>query len=337
MQPPPFDFLCAGILFLNTMELLSLLKRFQQKKILVIGDLMLDRYIWGKVNRISPEAPVPVVEVTGDSFVLGGAANVANNIASMGGKTTVLGVVGRDRAADVLRELLRENNINCIPIEDIRPTTVKTRVIAHSQQVVRFDQEDRGKLGSRALRSILKHIEKTVSEHDAVVVSDYRKGVVSADVMEAIRKAARGKLIAVDPKVGHFHLYKGVSMITPNLSEASHGAGMEIRDEKGLIKAGEKLLKKLGLKAVLLTRGEEGMSLFQKDGVLHIPTLARKVYDVTGAGDTVIAAFSLAYASGASMQEAAVLANHAAGIVVAEVGTAAATQAKLKQSIRTAR
>jgi D-beta-D-heptose 7-phosphate kinase/D-beta-D-heptose 1-phosphate adenosyltransferase len=201
--------------------------------------------------------------------------------------------------------------------------------------VVRFDHENREHPAGRTLRGLLDSIGKAVAGHDAVVVSDYKKGLVNSAVIKAVLRAARGgKFFAVDPKMGHFHIYKGVSLITPNLVETSHGAGIEITDEKSLKKAGAKLMRKLGLKAVLVTRGEQGMSLFREGTVVHIPTLARKVFDVTGAGDTVIAAFTLAHASGASMEEAAVISNHAAGIVVGEVGTACATQERLRQSIR---
>lgn len=326
------------------MDSTSVLKKFGRSRILVVGDLMLDRYIWGRVKRISPEAPVPVVEVTGDTYSPGGAANVACNIAALGGQATVVGILGKDRQAGVLRGLLADKGVNLIAVEDERPTTVKTRVIAHSQQVVRFDMEDREKAGGSALRGILRGVEEALPGHDAVVVSDYKKGVVSTDVLKIFNRAARhgrpgqtgrgGIFVAVDPKVGHFHLYRGLSAITPNLAEASAGSGMEIKDEKTLVRAGTRLLKRLALKAVLITRGEDGMSLFLKEGVTHIPTLAKKVYDVTGAGDTVIAAFTLAYAAGASLEEAALVANHAAGIVVAEVGTAAATQARLRQSLK---
>jgi D-beta-D-heptose 7-phosphate kinase/D-beta-D-heptose 1-phosphate adenosyltransferase len=296
------------------MDLLPVLKRFGQQRVLVIGDLILDCFIWGKVTRISPEAPVPVVDVQSNTFALGGGANVANNIVALGGQATVLGVVGSDWAAGTMEEIFKDKGIDFVAVEGRRPTTVKTRVIAHSQQVVRFDQEP---------------------EHDAVLISDYSKGVVTGEVVRSVIRASKGKkFIAVDPKVGHFHLYKGISLVTPNLMEASQGAGVEITDEKTLIRAGSRLLKKLGCKAVLLTRGEEGMSLFQDGSVIHIPTLARKVFDVTGAGDTVIAAFALAHAARASMEEAAVISNHAAGIVVGEVGTATATQARIRQSIR---
>lgn len=318
------------------MDFAKVFKNFKNKKILVIGDLVLDRYIWGKVSRISPEAPVPVVEVTKENFLLGGASNVAYNIVSLEGHATVVGIVGRDRAGDVLRNLLDEKGIGSCLFDDQRPTTVKARVIAHNQQVVRFDREDKKKVSGKAYKSLVEYIKKAVKEHDAVIISDYKKGIVSSELVAEVVKAARpkNKFIAVDPKTGHFHCYKGVSLITPNIMEASHGSGIEIKDEKSLIKAGRTLLKKLPCKAVLITRGEEGMSLFEKGNVIHIPTVARHVYDVTGAGDTVVAAFTLARASGATMKDAAIIANHAAGIVVGEVGTAVTTPAKILRSIK---
>jgi D-beta-D-heptose 7-phosphate kinase/D-beta-D-heptose 1-phosphate adenosyltransferase len=317
------------------MDLLPILRRFKDRRVLVVGDLILDSYLWGKVSRISPEAPVPVVDVQGESFTLGGAANVAQNIVSLGGRATVMGVAGRDRAAETLKELLTDRGIDFTIVEDKRPTTVKTRVIAHSQQMVRFDQENRDYLSGKSLRGILEALGDAVRACDAVVISDYRKGVITKEVIRSLVEEAGGKkFVAVDPKVGHFHLYKKVSLITPNLMEASQGAGVEITDGKTLRRAGSALLKKLGLQAVLITRGEEGMSLFHKGQVVHIPTLTRKVYDVTGAGDTVIASFALSRASGASLEESAVLANHAAGIVVAEVGTASATQEKVRGSMK---
>ncbi len=321
------------------MNLKRIISNFKKSKILVIGDLVLDRYIWGKVSRISPEAPVPVVEVTGDNFLLGGAANVANNIVSLGGEVTVAGVAGNDRAGQVLRELIDGRGIGCEVFEDSRPTTIKTRVVAHNQQVVRFDREDRKAISIGILKNIMLFLGHAVHEHDAVIVSDYKKGVVSRSLIREIVKLAKQKrkLLAVDPKVGHFHFYKGVGLITPNVAEASQGSGVEIKDEKTLIRAGKTLLKRLSCGAVLITRGEEGMSLFEKDKITHIPTAARHVYDVTGAGDTVIAAFALAFASGATLQEAALIANHAAGIVVGEVGTAVVTPDKLLESLSIAR
>lgn len=318
------------------MNFKDILKNFRDKRILVLGDIILDRYIWGRVNRISPEAPVPIVEVTDDSFMLGGAANVANNIIALGGQATVAGVAGRDRAGAVLKELLAEKGIESAIFEDSRPTTIKTRVIAHNQQVVRFDKEDKNRITGKALNNLLKFLSDSVDEHDAVIISDYKKGIVSQELMKQVLKASRPKrkFVAVDPKLGHFHCYKGVSIITPNLMEASHGSGVDIRDEKSLIKAGRALMKKLSCGAVLITRGEEGMSLFEKERVVNIPTVARHVYDVTGAGDTVIATLVLAYAAGAAMGDAALIANHAAGIVVGEVGTAVPTPEKLIKSLK---
>jgi D-beta-D-heptose 7-phosphate kinase/D-beta-D-heptose 1-phosphate adenosyltransferase len=317
------------------MDLLSILKEIEKKKVLVIGDLILDCFIWGKVKRISPEAPVPVVEVAEETYALGGAANVANNIVALGGHATVLGVVGHDRSAEKMGDMMREKGIEFLTIEGRRPTTVKTRVIAHSQQVVRFDQEATNKISSVTLKGLISHVAETVKEHDAVVISDYSKGVVNSGLMKAVLKAAgRKKLVAVDPKTEHYRLYKGASVMTPNIMEASAGSGIKIQDNKTLIRAGRRLLENLGLSAVLLTRGEGGMSLFQKGRVTHIPTVAREVFDVTGAGDTVVGTFALACAAGASMQEAAVLANHAAGIVVGQVGTATATPAAMRQSLK---
>ena len=314
------------------MDYKKIISRFKDKNILVIGDIILDHYIWGRVSRISPEAPVPVVEVTRESFLLGGAANVANNIVSLGGRASVIGINGQDIAGEGLMNILRDKDVNCDGIfTENRPTTVKTRVIAHNQQVVRFDREDKKYVDGKILKGILAYINSVLFKYDAVIVSDYQKGMISQELIRDIVKKAKPKkiFIAVDPKVGHFDFYKGVSLITPNVMEASSGSNIEIRDDKTLLKAGRSLLKKLSCKAVLITRGEQGMSLFEKNKVTHIPTVARKVYDVTGAGDTVISAFTLASASGANMEEAAVIANHAAGIVVAEVGTAVSTPEQL--------
>lgn len=319
------------------MKYSKIFSNIKTKKILVIGDLILDRYIWGKVNRISPEAPVPVVEVSHENFLLGGATNVAHNIVSLGAIATLIGIVGKDRAGEVMMEMLAEKGIiNRGVLFTNRPTTVKTRVIAHNQQVVRFDREDKNKVEGKALKGLLESIRREIYEHDAVIISDYKKGVVSTELVKEVLKYAKPKkiFVAVDPKVGHFHCYRNVSLITPNVSEASHASGIEIKDEKTLIKAGRILLKKLSCNAVLITRGEQGMSLFEKDNIVHIPTVARNVYDVTGAGDTVIAAFTLSLVSGARIEDAAIIANHAAGIVVGEVGTAVATIEQLRKSLR---
>jgi D-beta-D-heptose 7-phosphate kinase/D-beta-D-heptose 1-phosphate adenosyltransferase len=318
----------------------KILREFKHKKILVIGDLILDRYIWGKVNRISPEAPVPVVEVSQENYLLGGAANVAHNIISLGGHASIVGVAGKDRGGDIIKRMMEEKGIHCDGVLfGSCATTVKTRVIAHGQQVVRFDREDRTQIDGKKLGAILGYIGNVISAHDAVIISDYKKGVVSPGLMKEIMKRAKKKnlFIAVDPKVGHFDYYRHVSLITPNLHEASVASGIDIKDEKSLLEAGRMLLRKLACQAVLITRGEQGMSLFRKDSVVHIPTAARNVYDVTGAGDTVIAAFTLAYAAGGTMEDAAVVANHAAGIVVGEVGTAVVKPEQLWKSLSTNR
>lgn len=317
------------------MDFEKIIRAFRKRKILVIGDVILDHYIWGKVNRISPEAPVPVVEVTRESFLLGGAANVAHNVVSLGAHAAVIGIIGEDVAGEAVRGILGQKGVDCSGLfTENRPTTVKTRVIAHNQQVVRFDREDSKYVDGRILKGILSHIRSVLKGYDAVIISDYRKGMVSGGLVKGILQKARPEhvFVALDPKVGHFDFYKGVSLITPNLTEASLGSGIEIRDDASLEKAGRALMKKLFLAAVLITRGEQGMSLFEKHRITHIPTVARKVYDVTGAGDTVISALTLAYASGASLENAAVIANHAAGIVVAEVGTAVATPEQLNES-----
>jgi rfaE bifunctional protein kinase chain/domain len=321
----------------------AIMARFRKRNVLVIGDLILDHYIWGKVNRISPEAPVPVVEVTRESFMLGGAANVAHNIVAMGGKAAVVGISGKDIAGSTLFEMLRGRGVDCegIFVEN-RPTTVKTRVIAHNQQVVRFDREDSKYVGGKILKGVADYIDSVSNRFDAIIISDYKKGMVSRELIRCVlgknsmkgRPGQAGLFVAVDPKIGHFDLYKGVSLITPNIMEASHGSGVEIKDDRTLLRAGKLLMRKLGCTAVLITRGEQGMSLFEKKGVTHIPTVARKVYDVTGAGDTVISAFALAYASRATMEEAAVIANHAAGVVVGEVGTAVALPEQILETMR---
>ena len=319
----------------------NLFKKFGDTGILVIGDIIADQYIWGRVNRISPEAPVPVVEVTNESLLLGGAANVANNIASLGGQAFIAGVIGRDDMGKTLMEKMREKNINTdgVIARDTRPTIVKTRVIAHSQQVVRFDKEIKSDISRATLSSLLIYVEKCLPKIKAIIISDYCKGLITRDLIKKLLRIAGSKvLIAVDPKIGHFNYYKGVHLITPNLNEASVGSGINITDEKSLVMAGKTLMKKLDCGTVLITRGDEGMTLFEKNNrITHIPTFAREVYDVTGAGDTVIAAFALCHSAGMSSKDAAIVANHAAGAVVGEIGTAVVTRNYLMTSIKISR
>ncbi len=321
-------------------NLQRLFKNFKNKKVLVIGDIILDRYIFGKVSRISPEAPVPVVEVYEESYRLGGAANVANNIIALGGNAFISGIIGKGSAGRIVRDLLTEKGIAQDYIfEDSRRTTVKTRIIAGNQQIVRFDIEDRRRLEGKAKELFLSMIKDALKNFDAVIVSDYKKGVISEELFRTLVYHKNGIFVAVDPKVGHFRLYKNVSLITPNIAEASHGAETEIKDEKTLIKAGHNLLKKLSCDSVLITRGEEGMSLFERKNaeviVTHLPTVAKKVFDVTGAGDTVIATITLAHISGASLVDSAKISNVAAGIVVGKVGTATATTDEIMEVWKT--
>jgi D-glycero-beta-D-manno-heptose-7-phosphate kinase len=319
-------------------RLADAISRFPGCRILIAGDMMLDVFIWGEVNRISPEAPVPVVEVHEETRLLGGTANVVHNVAALGAKVLVTGVIGDDFAG---RELLRLFDQVAIPtnglvIEQHRPTTVKTRIIAQSQQVVRCDRERRGPVENGSMERILATIRENLPNIDGMIVSDYAKGVVAPEFMDAIRSldvAARVPVV-VDPKVEHIDLYRNVTMITPNHHEAARMAGIKIRDEASLVAAGRVLLDQLQCETVLITRGKEGMSLFHRDGqVKHIPTVARRVYDVTGAGDTVIAAVTLGIVAGLTIGEAAVLANLAAGIVVGEVGTATVTSNQLAAAV----
>jgi D-beta-D-heptose 7-phosphate kinase/D-beta-D-heptose 1-phosphate adenosyltransferase len=323
----------------DSKRLTAYIDRFSAARVLVVGDIVLDHYIWGKVSRISPEAPVPVVNVTRESLLLGGATNVVNNIHSLGGRVSVCGVIGQDEAGKQLLHLLHKQGIRTegLIVDSARPTTIKTRVIAHSQQVVRFDRESKERIERDIHRRIFDYVGKQLSEGlDAIVLSDYCKGVVTSGlVRDIVRLAKKNKVIVtVDPKVSHFGMYSGVTILTPNITEASIGSKIEIDNERSLLKAGKLLLKRLKCDAVLITRGEEGMSLFDHIGrVTHIPTVAREVFDVTGAGDTVISTLTLAMASGASMVDAARISNYAAGIVVGVVGTATVKPEELKQRI----
>jgi rfaE bifunctional protein kinase chain/domain len=319
-------------------RLLEIIDNFARSKVLVVGDLMIDQFIWGSVSRISPEAPVPVVEVTSENFLLGGSANVMNNIFSVGGKVNVTGIIGPDDMGDLLIRNFEEMNIDTmgVIVEKSRPTTVKTRIIARSQQVVRFDKEDKNSVNLSSIGKMLEYVESIGDDLGAIVVSDYSKGIISERLLKGIRELTSGRdiIVCIDPKQNDFSLYQGFDVITPNHHEAGLALGMEITCQDDLIRNGESLLEKFGFKAVLITKGEEGMSLFEDGGnITHIPTVAREVFDVTGAGDTVIGVFALSMAAGATFKEAAVLANHAAGIVVGKVGTATVSQEELRKML----
>jgi len=306
--------------------------------VLVVGDLILDHYVMGKVSRISPEAPVPVVHVESESLRLGGAANVFNNILALGGKADICGVIGADESGRLLMKELgsKRSGRGGVVIDHDRPTTRKSRVIAHNQQIVRYDIEGRHELKSMLRRRILRYVESRLRELSCIVISDYAKGVVSASLMSDItRLAALRKVpVVVDPKVEHFGYYKGVSLITPNHLEATQASGLHGNDDQTINEAGAMIRQRLGCQSVLVTRGEKGMSLYEGDGSSwHLPTQARQVYDVTGAGDTVIGTLALALSAGADMKDSAIMANHAAGIVVGMVGTATVSPEQLSEAL----
>jgi D-beta-D-heptose 7-phosphate kinase/D-beta-D-heptose 1-phosphate adenosyltransferase len=281
---------------------------------------------------------VPVVEITSQTFHLGGAANVAGNVRSLGGETAIAGVVGGDAAGRRLREALAEGGVeDALAVDgDGRPTTHKTRIIAHHQQVVRADREESGEIGRALEDAVARALRPLVRGAGAIILSDYQKGVVTRRVMKVVLDAARreGIPLLVDPKVRHFALYRGASVVTPNQLEAEQATGVRIRDTASLHAAGRKILTTLRCRAALITRGEHGMAVFEQDKKpVEIATAARQVFDVTGAGDTVIATLALAMAAGAALPEAAMLANYAAGVVVGKIGTATASPEEVLAAI----
>ena len=305
--------------------------KFSECKILVIGDIIVDEFVWGRVERVSPEAPVPIVNLERESLMLGGAGNVVNNIISLGGKAILCGVAGSDATSWKLKEMLRD--VGCttdyILTDDQRPTTIKTRIVAHSQQVVRVDRENVKPIDSNHVEKILKAISERLPTLQAIIIADYGKGVVTQELMDGVRSLVpENILLAIDPKVRNINLYKDCTLITPNSYEAKLMSGASTINE-----AGQFLLDRLNCKIVLITRGEKGMSLFIEDKIIEIPTAAKKVFDVSGAGDTVISTFTLCLVAGLDPVQSATLANAAAGLVVAEVGTATVTSAKLKEFI----
>lgn len=326
----------------------ALLATFEQKHILVIGDLILDRFIWGKVRRISPEAPVPVVEVSSESAYPGGAANVARNLREFSRRVSVLGLIGTDAHAECLKGLLADEGINldCIQQDPTYGTIVKTRIIARQQQVVRVDREKKTSLTPPQVERALAQLDGLLPEVDAVIVEDYGKGLVRqefADQVAALTRRA-GRLLAVDPNPNNPLRWHGVTVIKPNRAEAFAAAGKPwsepvdpVEDDRALFDVGEMLLEKWDTERLLITLGEQGMMLFSRDGTppYHTPTRAKEVFDVSGAGDTAIALFTLALCAGASPQEAAEISNHASGIVVGKLGTATVTPDELRASFNT--
>lgn len=325
---------------LSTLErrrALAISENFSGKRILALGDVMLDEFIFGRVRRISPEAPVPVVEVSRQTLALGGAGNVVSNLVALGASPVPVGIVGEDADADRLRAAFEKLGVPtaCLITDGSRPTTLKTRIIAHNQQVVRADRESRAAASEAIEDRLIAAFQQQLETADAVVVSDYNKGLLTPRVLAQTLAAARQRdlVVCLDPKLRNLAAYQPVTVITPNHQEASEATGIEIDDEASLLAAGRQILDSLACRAALITRGEEGMTLFaaREEGgaVTHIPAAAREVYDVTGAGDTVIATLTLALSSGASIVEAAVLANHAAGVVVGKLGTATVTRDEL--------
>ena len=317
----------------------KILSRFSKVNILVVGDIMMDRFIWGKVSRISPEAPVPVVAVEKETFLLGGAANVVNNIHALGGNVTLCGVVGDDEMGEKIIKKLTETKIGLqgIFVEQGRQTSTKTRIIAHHQQLVRIDRETTDHPRASTSRNLTEFLKKNIEGFDGIILSDYGKGLLTKELIRTtIRKARETKkLIMVDPKLKNFFYYKGATVVTPNAAEASAASSILINDLSSLKSAGRMLLKKLGCDVLVITRGEEGMAIFEpRQGPFLVPTVAKEVYDVTGAGDTVIGTMVLALGAGARVTEAAKLANYAAGIAVGKIGTATVSQEELIKAIR---
>lgn len=317
----------------------KILDGFSKVKVLVIGDIMMDRFIWGKVSRISPEAPVPVVVVEKETFLLGGAANVVNNVHSLGGKVALCGVVGDDEMGQrIIKELTEMGiGINGVFMEQGRQTTVKTRVVAHQQQLVRIDRETTDPTKVFTLRNLSEFLKVNIDGFDGIILSDYGKGLLTRELIRTTIRRAREakKFILVDPKQKNFFFYKGATVVTPNTVEASVALGIPIIDLSSLKKVGRMLLKRLRCDVLVITRGEEGMAIFEpnQEPVL-VPTVGKEVFDVTGAGDTVIGTMALALGTGAGVIDAARLANYAAGIVVGKVGTATVNPQELIRVIK---
>lgn len=314
------------------------LQDFSKTKVLVIGDIMLDRYWWGDVRRISPEAPVPVVELNNCTYSPGGAANVAVNIAGLGAQPVLFGVTGDDAEANQLKTAIESAGVTTSHIMSVvgRPTTVKTRLVAHSQHVARIDHETKNEIDAVCEKSFLSELTNHIDVSDAIVLSDYAKGLLTDVLLAEIltRARATGKPVLVDPKGKNYTKYQGSTVMTPNRIEAAEACGLDSSLNNLVDVAGQQLLSDLDINAVLITQGEAGMTLFQRSHEpIHFQTAARKVYDVTGAGDTVIATLATALGGGADLEAATKLANIAAGIVVEQVGTSAISLSDLKTAI----
>ncbi len=318
-------------------RLLAILNKFKDKKILVVGDIMLDRYIWGEVNRISPEAPVQVVNVVKETYACGGASNVASNASALKAKVYMVGIAGNDEAKNGLLTELRKAGINIegVFIDNDKPTTQKVRVMGRNQQLLRIDYEKKEHTHKDIKQKMILFLERITKGMDVIVISDYAKGVITKDMSTRIIQICNqdNKPIIVDPKPEHIDLYLNVTLVTPNNAEASEMSGIDDGNDESVLQMGSKLLKRLNAN-ILITRGEKGMSLFEKEGTItHIPAKAKEVYSLIGAGDTVVATIALALASNATLKEASILANIAAGIKVGKIGTASVSIDEIKKEI----
>lgn len=317
----------------------DMITRLQGKKILVLGDLMLDAYLMGDAERLSPEAPVPVVSIAEEIHFLGGAGNVARNAAALGGAVTLVGVTGKDAGAEDLTQLLQQEKIiSGLVALGSRPTTVKTRVMARRQQMLRLDREDVRPLAGKDLETVLAQVDAVLDGHDVIIVSDYNKGLISKNFMLHLDSCLRARnltpRILVDPKPANMPLYTCATLLTPNAKETGEGAGLPVRNREEVLAAGTRILEQVGCEHLLTTLGPDGMALFvSAQEVWHVPTAAQSVFDVTGAGDTVIATLGLALSAGHDLLTSCVLANHAAGLVVAQVGAAVATPETLAHAL----
>lgn len=318
----------------------ALLREIENRNVVVLGDVMLDEFIWGDVSRVSPEAPVPVVDIQRESTHLGGAANVLANLLALGAKACVIGVVGDDFAGERIRLSVQDKSSwqtkGALIVDKSRPTTIKTRIIAQNQMVVRADREHRTPVSSEIESRIIGAVKAAIENAYALVVSDYDKGVVTPRILSEVLPAAYGRMpVLIDPKIRNFDAYRPATLVTPNHHEALRLVGLEEDSDNNLRAAATMIRKRLGCDAVLITRGDRGMMLVEKDGnPVNVKTAAREVFDVTGAGDTVIAALGAALAAGAPLTQAAALANHAAGIVVGKLGTATASAKEVIESVQ---
>ncbi len=315
-----------------------ILEQCRNRRILVLGDVMLDRYLWGQVSRISPEAPVPIISISDEDIRFGGAANVANNIIGLGGAPVLLGTVGDDQWGETFRRMLEERNLpsHGLICDPSRPTTLKTRIIGNNQHIARVDYEEAHPIDPAVQKQIMAFLQEQIDQVDGIILQDYNKGVLTPELVSSVIALARQheKIVTVDPKFDNFFSFKGVTLFKPNKKETAEALAMRLVSEEDIRRAGALLLKRLEAQAVLITLGAQGMALFERDGqASFVKTYTRQVADVSGAGDTVIAVVTLMLAAGAEMREAVALANFAAGVVCEEVGAVPIEQEQLRSAV----